>query len=664
LKKIALFTLLYCFSFVAYSQCSNNGQTPSSAFPVCGNTQFIQSTVPLCPGRQITSLCGGSQYTDINPYWYQFTCFKAGLFSFAITPNDLRDDYDWQLFDITGRNPNDVYDDASLIVAANWSGNPGVTGASSQGTTLNNCEGRGFPTISSMPSLLEGHTYLLLISHFTDSQSGYTLNFNTDTKSKAVIADPVIPDLKSAFADCDGQNIFLVLNKKMKQSSLALDGSDFTIPGSTVNIVSAKAISTNGFQMDTVQLILDKPLPIGDYTVIINKGSDQNTLLDNCDVSTAEGKTASFKIEQQAPTLIKDMKQVTCKPDLLELHFEKAILCNSFASDGSDFIITGPSPVSVSGASGTCNNGKTLTISIQLQNPIIVEGEYKVTIKKGTDGNTLIDKCTQETPENNSITFQVKSPVDANFTYESTFDCKENIFQFQQTNNAAVTLWNWDIDGKKFNVQNPKVTFTDFEKKIVTLTVSNEFCTDTKSQTIILDNELKADFETNNTICPEDSAVFKNKSIGQIISWNWNFDNGYISTQKDPMAQKYPIVFAEKDYTITLTVNSINCSSTISQKIKVLNSCYIAVPTAFTPNRDGLNDFLYPANAFKAKNLKFKVYNSWGQLVFSSTDWTQKWDGTIKGNPQQAGVYVWTLEYTHEDSGKFISQKGYTVLIR
>jgi gliding motility-associated-like protein len=96
----------------------------------------------------------------------------------------------------------------------------------------------------------------------------------------------------------------------------------------------------------------------------------------------------------------------------------------------------------------------------------------------------------------------------------------------------------------------------------------------------------------------------------------------------------------------------------------VLDNCFIAVPTGFTPNGDGLNDYLYPNNALKAINLDFKVYNRWGQLVFGSHDWQQKWDGKIGGIPQAPGVYVWYLRYTHRDTGKKIFQKGTTTLIR
>ena len=48
----------------------------------------------------------------------------------------------------------------------------------------------GVPSFSKMPTLIEGHEYLLLVSHFSDSQSGYSLSFGGGT---ANITDPVNP---------------------------------------------------------------------------------------------------------------------------------------------------------------------------------------------------------------------------------------------------------------------------------------------------------------------------------------------------------------------------------------------------------------------------------------------------------------------------------------
>jgi gliding motility-associated-like protein len=97
--------------------------------------------------------------------------------------------------------------------------------------------------------------------------------------------------------------------------------------------------------------------------------------------------------------------------------------------------------------------------------------------------------------------------------------------------------------------------------------------------------------------------------------------------------------------------------------MNVAGNCYIAVPSAFTPNGDGRNDFLAPLNAYKATDLLFRVYNRQGQMVFETRDWNRKWDGTIGSTKQAAGVYVWILEYT-DPSKKRMSLKGTTALIR
>ena len=93
-------------------------------------------------------------------------------------------------------------------------------------------------------------------------------------------------------------------------------------------------------------------------------------------------------------------------------------------------------------------------------------------------------------------------------------------------------------------------------------------------------------------------------------------------------------------------------------------TCIIAVPTAFSPNNDGLNDYFYPLNAFKADELDFKVYNRWGQIVFAARDADSKWDGKFKGIEQATGVYTWRLSYRDKATGERFTLKGTTLLVR
>ena len=662
-----LFFVLVAYLQVNSQTCTTLGQNPSTAFPVCGTATFSQSTVPYCGGRAIPGPCSTDPLTDLNPFWYKFTCFSSGTLGFVITPNDLNDDYDWQIFDITGHDPNDIYNDASLFVACNWSGNKGRTGASSSGTSLQNCAGYAYPTLSAMPSLKVGHNYLLLISHFTvftPSQNGYKLSFGGGT---ADITDPLLPDLLNAKSSCDATQIIVKLNKKMKCSSLASDGSDFSISPAVSTIIGATGIGCNSsFDLDSVMLTISSPLPPGNYTVTIKNGTDGNTLLDNCDRNISPGNNLPLTIFPLKPTPMDSLTTVECAPKSLELVFKKNIRCNSIAANGSDFIITGTTPVTVLSAQGNCINGVSDVINVILSGAIVSGGNYQIKLVKGSDGNTIIDECGQETPAGSTLNFTTKDTVSAEFSYRINLGCKTDTITFNHDGNNGVNQWLWKLDNQgTSNLQNLIEYFNTFGLKQIILSVSNGVCSDTVTKTISLDNELKAAFETNNLLCPEDAATFINNSIGEIINYNWDFGNGNTSMSQTPPPLHYSVLSVEKIYPVRLIIeNNAGCFDTAINSVKVLKSCYIAVPNAFTPNGDGLNDYLYPTNAYKADNLEFSVYNRLGQLVFHTNDRTQKWDGKIKEYPQDSGVYVWVLKYTNHDTGKKVFQKGTAVLIR
>ena len=287
-------------------------------------------------------------------------------------------------------------------------------------------------------------------------------------------------------------------------------------------------------------------------------------------------------------------------------------------------------------------------------------------MQKGSDGNTLINECAKETPEGVYEEFTTKDTVSADFTYNIDFACKADTVAFFHNGNNGTNEWSWRFDNAGTStLQNPVYTYPSFGKQEAQLTVSNGVCKDSATAIFYLDNELKAGFTTPGLLCPEDVGVFKDSSIGKIMQWSWDFGNGNTSGLKDPPAQTYPATTAQKDYMLRLIVkDAYGCYDTARQPLKVYNNCYIAVATAFTPNGDGRNEYLYPINAYKTRNLVFKVYNRFGQLLFETTDITRKWDGTFKGIRQATGTYIWTLQYIHTDTGGLVRTKGTTVLIR
>lgn len=87
------------------------------------------------------------------------------------------------------------------------------------------------------------------------------------------------------------------------------------------------------------------------------------------------------------------------------------------------------------------------------------------------------------------------------------------------------------------------------------------------------------------------------------------------------------------------------------------------VPTGFTPNGDGRNDILRAIPVGISRFDHFRIYNRVGQLIFQTTDPSRGWDGTIGGQPQPAGTYVFTAQ-GEDYRGRSIFRKGTTVLIR
>jgi gliding motility-associated-like protein len=673
LKYHLLSFLFFLLSKENFGQaCTQLGQTPSTAFPVCGTTVFHQSSVPICATTNIfvpgcSNQPGGASYQNKNPFFYKFTCYVSGTLGFLISPLAANEDYDWQLWDITGFNPDDIFTNTSLVVTGNWAGTYGNTGASATGVNYIQCASDpagNAPTFAAMPTLIAGHEYLLMVSHFTDGQSGYDLSFGGGT---AVITDPTTPHLASAKADCDGVKVTVKLNKKVKCNSITTNGSEFSISPAITTVLSATPDSCSfGFDFDEITLTLASPLPNGNYNVVINNGTDGNTLRDNCDNLIPQGEVASFTYAAPQPIFADSVGKLKCAPDSIRIYFPKKINCSTIAANGTDFSISGPTPVTVSSAGGNCINGNTEYIVVKFTSPVYTKGIYTVTLKAGSDGNVVVDECGQETPLH-SLNFTAADTVNADFRYSINYGCTKDTVFFSHDGAHDVNKWTWSINAfPPITTQTASAIFSASSINQVKLSVSNGVCTDSVLQTITLNNEVKASFTADDIICPEDKLTVTNTSTGTIDSWRWNFGSLATSYIKDPPPFLFPTLSREIKYPVKLVVTNqaLGCSDSVTKLITVLDFCTTDVPTGFTPNNDGLNDNFGPHNALKADNYQFRIYNRWGQLLFESNDWKKRWDGKFKGSLQGTGTYVWMLTYTNRDTGQKVLKKGTVTMIR
>lgn len=126
-----------------------------------------------------------------------------------------------------------------------------------------------------------------------------------------------------------------------------------------------------------------------------------------------------------------------------------------------------------------------------------------------------------------------------------------------------------------------------------------------------------------------------------------------------------PIALPQDDIRYTLTATTIQgCIGTDFINIKLYKEDPdLYVPTAFTPNGDTKNEILKPILLGMRDLYFFRIYNRNGQLIYSTTQKDTGWDGTFKGNKQQAGTYVWMAEGINY-RGELRQKKGTSILIR
>ena len=118
----------------------------------------------------------------------------------------------------------------------------------------------------------------------------------------------------------------------------------------------------------------------------------------------------------------------------------------------------------------------------------------------------------------------------------------------------------------------------------------------------------------------------------------------------------------EQQYKIEIRTNS-GCLTVDTQLVKVHPNVEVRVPNAFTPDKNGINDFLKPLTiGIRSVNF-FRVYNRWGQLIFETRNLEPGWDGRFKGALIEMQTVVWMFQGIGVD-GVVYNRKGSSILIR
>jgi gliding motility-associated-like protein len=128
---------------------------------------------------------------------------------------------------------------------------------------------------------------------------------------------------------------------------------------------------------------------------------------------------------------------------------------------------------------------------------------------------------------------------------------------------------------------------------------------------------------------------------------------------QEPLIQN---IQSNTSFSVTATT-AAGCVGLDSINIKVFTKPDIYVPTAFTPNADGLNDVLRAIPVGIKSFGYFTVFNRYGQRIFTTTDANKGWDGKNKDGGLYAGTYVWITQGV-DFRGRVVEKKGVVVLVR
>lgn len=242
----------------------------------------------------------------------------------------------------------------------------------------------------------------------------------------------------------------------------------------------------------------------------------------------------------------------------------------------------------------------------------------------------------------------ITAPI-IDFSVDLPVGCPPHALQFfdESVPKVASVLWTFGDGtiGNTFN--NPLKTYFESGWYSVTLEAYySDFCTAalTKDSFIHILVPPSADF----TWSPDDPSnlqpdvQFTDLSTGDPKSWFWDFGDGSFGSGPDP-AHTYsqPGV-----YPITLAVGGAEgCGDTLTKELIVQWDIRLYIPTAFSPNQDGINDEFQPSVIGPIEDYRLQVFDRWGGLLFESTDPQVGWNGEGRGGRLlEPGVYTYVVE--------------------
>ena len=273
----------------------------------------------------------------------------------------------------------------------------------------------------------------------------------------------------------------------------------------------------------------------------------------------------------------------------------------------------------------------------------------------------LNDPAFCNSPDSIQKTIRLSPIVKAQFT-TPPLGCVPYNAIFNNTSAGGLNFL-WDFgDGSTSTQDNPTHLYTSAGSYTVKLYAFDSTSCNKIDSTFLTINVIDipvAGFNFSPDPPQENTAVqFTNQSTGA-IKYIWYFGDGDSSLNINPSH----LFTATGTYDVCLiAINSAGCRDTICLPVSAIINPLLDVPSAFTPGKFGVNSIV-AVKGFGIKEMKWMIYNRWGEKVFESSSPTMGWDGYYKGKLQQMDVYTYTLDVIFSDGNK-VRKVGDITLIR
>ena len=232
------------------------------------------------------------------------------------------------------------------------------------------------------------------------------------------------------------------------------------------------------------------------------------------------------------------------------------------------------------------------------------------------------------------------------------------------TEGISTYLWNFDqaniLDSTQPGSYNIRWMFGG-EKLVRLRVIADNGCISpeyTKNITVHEDPFAKIEFVSDEKVCKGDTVNLR-AAYELDNKYVWRGNPVFIETNEN----EANAIVGTAGYAVVEVTNKWECFAADSTFFEAEPCCEIAMPNAFTPNNDGLNDIFYIITAGHHEISVFMIVNRWGEKVFQTNNQHEGWNGRYKGIPADIGTYNYYIRYKCS-SGEFYEKKGDVILMR